>query len=166
MRSKFNGELPGILFLILALCASVFIGKEMLFAIVAIIVLLAQIVIYTFLLNKRGKLFWLYAVALVAEIMFLATKEFWIFAFAILLLIVAGVWNVFSARAVRKSEKVFLVVRRMLYSIVALVASVVWIVNLYVQPITRSVTLPAEWTAEINNDQLDSPATMLENIKK
>lgn len=95
MRSKFNGELSGIVFLILAIGASVFIGKEMLFAVLAIIVLLAQLGIYTFLLKRRGKLFWVYAVALVTEIVFLVTKEFWIFALAILLLIVAGVWNVF-----------------------------------------------------------------------
>lgn len=95
MRSKFNGELPGILFLILALGASVFIGKEMLFAVLAIIVLLAQLGIYTFHLKRRGKLFWVYAVALVTEIVFLVTNAFWIFTLANLLLIVAGVWNVF-----------------------------------------------------------------------
>ncbi|MFD2413688.1 PA domain-containing protein [Paenibacillus rhizoplanae] len=166
MRSKFNGELPGILFLILALGASVFIGKEMLFAVLAIIVLLAQLGIYTFHLQRRGKLFWVYAVALVTEILFLATNEFWIFSLTILLLIVAGVWNVFYAGDVRKSGKVFLVVRRVLFGIVALVASVFWLVNIYAKPITRSVTLPAELTVEINNDQLDSPTTMLENIKK
>lgn len=166
MRSQLKGELSGILFLILAICASVFIGKEMLFAVLAIIFLLAQLGIYTLLLKNRGKVFWVFAVALVTEILFLVTKEFWIYALAILLLIAAGVWNVFFAGDVRKSGKVFLVVRRVLYGIVALVASVVWIVNLYAQPITRSVTLPAELNVEINNDQLDSPALMLENIKK
>ncbi|MFC6650268.1 hypothetical protein [Paenibacillus rhizoplanae] len=166
MRSKFNGELPGILFLILALGASVFIGKEMLFAVLAIIVLLAQLGIYTFHLQRRGKLFWVYAVALVTEILFLATNEFWIFSLTILLLIVAGVWNVFYAGDVRKSGKVFLVVRRVLFGIVALVASVFWLVNIYAKPITRSVTLPAELTVEINNDQLDSPTTMLEILRK
>lgn len=95
MRSQLNRELSGIVFLILALGTSVLIGKEMSFAVLAIIVLLAQLGIYTFHFKKRGKLFWLYAVALVTEILFLATKEFWIFAFAILLLIVAGIWNVF-----------------------------------------------------------------------
>lgn len=70
------------------------------------------------------------------------------------------------AGEVRKSGKVLLVVRRVLYGIVALVSSVIWIVNLYAQPITRSVTLPAELNVETNNDQLDSPALMLENIKK
>lgn len=165
-RRKLNGELSGILFLILALGASVFIGKEMLFAVLAIIVLLAQLGIHTFLLNIRGKLFWLYAVALVTGILFLVIKEFWIFALAILLLIVAAVWNVFFSGDMRKSGKVFLVVRRVLYGIVALVASVVWIVNLYAQPIMGSVTLPADLTAELNNDQLDAPATMLDNIEK
>lgn len=142
MRSQLNRELSGIVFLILALGASVLIGKEMSFAVLAIIVLLAQLGIYSFHLQRRGKLFWVYAVALVTEILFLATKEFWIFALAILLLIVAGVWNVFFAGDVRKSGMVFLVVRRVLFGIVALVASVVWIVNIYVQPITGSVTLP------------------------
>ncbi|MEK4006013.1 hypothetical protein [Paenibacillus sp. FSL H3-0333] len=166
MRSQLKGELSGILFLILALGASVFIGKEMLFAVLAIIVLLAQLGIYTFLLKRRGKLFWVYTISLVTQILFLATKEFWIFALAILLLIAAGVWNVFWAGEVRKSGKVFLVIRRVLYGIVALVASVVWIVNIYAQPITGSVTLPAELTAEINNGQLDSSTTMLDNIEK
>ncbi|MEK5031629.1 hypothetical protein MKY96_09300 [Paenibacillus sp. FSL R7-0302] len=166
MRSQLKGELSGILFLILAIGASVFIGKEMLFAVVAIIFLLAQLGIYTLLLKNRGKVFWVFAVALVTEILFLVTKEFWIYALAILLLIAAGVWNVFFAGEVRKSGKVLLVVRRVLYGIVALVSSVIWIVNLYAQPITRSVTLPAELNVETNNDQLDSPALMLENIKK
>lgn len=165
MRSKFNGELSGILFLILAFGASVFIGKEMLFAVLAIMVLLAQLGIYTFHLKERGKLFWVYAVALVTEILFLVTNEFWLFILATLLLIVAGAWNVFWAGEVRKSGKVLLVVRRVLYGIVALVSSVVWIVNIYAQPITRSVTLPADLTAEVNNDQLDSPTTMLKNIE-
>ncbi|WFR60965.1 hypothetical protein P9222_20860 [Paenibacillus amylolyticus] len=156
----------GILFLILALGASVFIGKEMLFVVLAIIVLLAQLGIYKFNLKIRGTLFWVYAVALVTGICFLVTKEFWLFALAILLLIVAGVWNVFFAGDEHKSGKVFRVVRRVFIGIVALVASVVWVVNLYVQPITGSVTLPAELTAEINNDQLDSTTTMLENIQK
>lgn len=166
MRNKLNGELSGIVFLILALGASVLIGKEMLFAVLAIIVLLAQLGIHTFLLKKRTKLFWVYAAALATEILLLVTNEFWIFALGILLLLVAGVWNVFFAGEVRKSGKVFLVVRRVLYGIVTLVASVVWIINLYVQPITGPVTLPAELTAEINHDQLDSPTTMLENIEK
>lgn len=95
MRSQLKGELSGILFLILAIGASVFIGKEMLFAVVAIIFLLAQLGIYTLLLKNRGKVFWVFAVALVTEILFLVTKEFWIYALAILLLIAAGVWNVF-----------------------------------------------------------------------
>ncbi|MEK3905301.1 M28 family metallopeptidase [Paenibacillus sp. FSL R7-0179] len=166
MRNKLYGELSGILFLILALGASVFFGKEMLFAVLAIIVLLAQLGIHTFLLKKRTKLFWVYAAALAAEILLLVTNEFWIFALGILMLLVAGVWNVFFAGEVRKSGKVFLVVRRVFYGIVALITSVIWIVNLYVQPITGSVTLPAELTAEINRDQLDPPTTMLENIRK
>lgn len=95
MRSKCNGELSGIVFLLLALGASVFIGKEMLFAVLAIIVLLAQLGIYTFQRNKRGNRFWVYAVALLTEILFLVTNEPWMFILAILLLIVAGVWNVF-----------------------------------------------------------------------
>lgn len=124
MRSKCNGELSGIVFLLLALGASVFIGKEMLFAVLAIIVLLAQLGIYTFQRNKRGNRFWVYAVALVTEIIFLVTNEPWMFILAILLLIVAGVWNVFFAGEVRKSGTVLLVVRRVLYGIVAVIASV------------------------------------------
>ncbi|WP_341347872.1 PA domain-containing protein [Paenibacillus sp. FSL H3-0469] len=165
MRSKCNGELSGIVFLLLALGASVFIGKEMLFAVLAIIVLLAQLGIYTFQRNKRGNRFWVYAVALLTEILFLVTNEPWMFILAILLLIVAGVWNVFFAGEVRKSGKVLLVVRRVLYGIVAVIASVFWIVNIYAQPITRSVTLPADLNVEVNNDKLDSPTTMLKNIE-
>lgn len=57
MRSQLNRELSGILFLILALGTSVLIGKEMSFAVLAIIVLLAQLGIYTFHSKKEVNCF-------------------------------------------------------------------------------------------------------------
>ncbi|MDO7908761.1 hypothetical protein Q5741_20465 [Paenibacillus sp. JX-17] len=165
MVEKLNRELSGTLFLILALCSSVFIGQETVICAAAIVFLFVEIGIFTIFLKKRGKLLWVYAGAMVSEILFYTTGEFWILVLAILLLFAAGVWNEFFTEGLRRSKKAFLRIRRVVFSLIALIVTALWIVNIYAHPITRSVNLPTERTAEIDKDQLDSSANMLKNIE-
>lgn len=86
-------RLSVVLLLILALCATVFIGEETVISIVTIIFLLAELGISFLLLKKREKLHVVFISAMVAEGLFLITRNFWLLALSILLLIIAGIWR-------------------------------------------------------------------------
>ncbi|MFC3747610.1 hypothetical protein [Paenibacillus sp. GCM10012306] len=154
-----------VLLLILAFCATVFIGKETVISITTIIILLVELGISYLLLKKREKLHVLVISAIVTEGLFLLTKEFWLLALSILLLIVAGVWRGLLGQSVRRRVTAFLVVRKLLFSVVVLIVTAFWIIGIYAKPITKPVALAANVTATIDEHKLDSAAVMLQDIE-
>ncbi|WP_058302981.1 zinc-binding metallopeptidase family protein [Gorillibacterium timonense] len=165
MVEKLNRELSSIMLFLLAFCASVFIGQETVISFAAILFLAIEWGISYFLLKKRTPLHGVYMSVIAAEVFFLVTQEFWLLALSILLLIVAGVWKEFFSGAVRRRARVYSVVRSVILSLAVLLVSVFWMMDLYAQPITKSVKLPATLTAEIDQTKLDSTATMLNHIE-
>jgi hypothetical protein len=165
MLKKIIDKLPGTLLLILAFCAAVFIGKEKLISILAIIVLLIELGYSSLLLKKIHKLQWLYFSAIVVEILFLVTEEFWFLVLSILLLLVASIWKVFFSEALSKASKTFLVIRKGIFSIIALLVAVFLAIDIYAKPITKPVKLPAYVKAEVDNNLLDSSTNILKNIQ-
>lgn len=104
MLENLYRRLSAGLLLILALCATVFIGKETVISIVTITLLLAELGISFLLLKKREKLHVVLISAMVAEGLYLLTREFWLLALSILLLIVAGIWRgLFGQRCAEES---------------------------------------------------------------
>ncbi|OMD40319.1 hypothetical protein [Paenibacillus odorifer] len=158
-------RLSAVLLLILALCATVFIGKETVISIVTIIFLLAELGISFLLLKKREKLHVVFISAMVAEGLFLITRNFWLLALSILLLIIAGIWRGLLGQKVSRRVTPFLVVRKVLFSIAALIVTALWGIGVYAKPITTPVALAADTTVTIDERKLDSAAVMLKDIE-
>ncbi|WP_020432871.1 hypothetical protein, partial [Paenibacillus riograndensis] len=127
--------------------------------------LLAELGISYFLLKKRTALHWIYMGAVTVEVLFVMTGSFWALAVSIVLLLVSGIWNEFFQGMGRKRAMFILVVRKALFSLAALTVSVLWVINLYAQPIVKSIELPADRKSEIDPAKLDPPAVMLKNIE-
>ncbi|WP_157764250.1 hypothetical protein [Paenibacillus riograndensis] len=99
------------------------------------------------------------------KFLFVMTGSFWALAVSIVLLLVSGIWNEFFQGMGRKRARFVLVVRKALFSLAALTVSVLWVINLYAQPIVKSIELPADRKSEIDPAKLDPPAVMLKNIE-
>ncbi|OBZ12071.1 hypothetical protein A8L34_17355 [Bacillus sp. FJAT-27264] len=158
-------RLSAVLLLILAFCATVFIGQEIIISMATIIILLVELGISYLVLKKREKLQVLLISAIVTEGLFLLTKEFWLLAVSILLLIVAGVWRGLFGQSVRRKVTAFMVVRKVLFSVAVLIVSALWALGIYAKPITKPVALAADVTATIDEQRLDSAAMMLKDIE-
>lgn len=165
MLENLYRRLSAVLLLILALCATVFIGKETVISIVTIILLLAELGISLLLLKKREKLHVVLISAMVAEGLFLLTREFWLLALSILLLIVAGIWRGLFGQKVSRRVTPFIVVRKVLFSIAALIVTALWGIGIYAKPITTPVALGADAAVTIDERKLDSAAVMLKDIE-
>ncbi|MFE4710310.1 hypothetical protein ACFRAM_05495 [Paenibacillus sp. NPDC056722] len=165
MLKNLYRRLTAILLLILAFCATVFIGQETVISIATIIILLVELGISYLVLKKREKLQVVLISAIVTEGLFMLTKELWLLAVSILLLIVAGVWRGLFGQAVRRKVTAFMVVRKVLFSVVVLIVSALWALGIYAKPITKPVALEADVIATIDEHRLDSSAAMLEDIE-
>ncbi|MFF2018482.1 hypothetical protein [Paenibacillus sp. NPDC058177] len=165
MLKNLYRRLTAILLLILAFCATVFIGQETVISIATIIILLIELGTSYLLLKKREKLQMVLLSAIVTEGLFLLTEEFWLLALSILLLIVAGVWRGLFGQAVRRKVTAFMMGRKVLFSIAVLFVSALWILGIYAKPITKPVALEVDVTATIDEHRLDSSAAMLKNIE-
>ncbi len=165
MLENLYRRLSAVLLLILALCTTVFIGKETVISIVTIILLLAELGISFLLLKKREKLHVVLISAMVAEGLFLLTLEFWLLALSILLLIVAGIWRGLFGQKVSRRVTPFTVVRKVLFSIAALIVIALWGIGIYAKPITTPVALAADAAVTIDERKLDSAAVMLKDIE-
>lgn len=158
-------RLSAVLLLILALCATVFIGKETVISIVTIIFLLAELGISFLLLKKREKVHVVFISVMVAEGLFLLTREFWLLALSILLLIVAGICRGLFGQSGSRRVTPFLAVRKVLFSITALIVTALWGIGIYAKPITTPVALSADAAMTIDERKLDSAAMMLKDIE-
>ncbi|MFF2910229.1 hypothetical protein [Paenibacillus sp. NPDC057934] len=165
MLKNLYRRLSAILLLILAFCATVFIGQETVISVATIIILLIKLGISYLLLKKREKLQVVLISAIVTEGLFLLTNGFWLLAISILLLIVAGVWRGLFGQSVRRKVTAFMMVRKVLFSVAALIVSALWALGIYAKPITKPVSLPADVTATIDEHRLDSAAVMLQDIE-
>ncbi|AIQ24109.1 hypothetical protein NSQ90_15205 [Paenibacillus sp. FSL H7-0737] len=165
MLENLYRRLSAGLLLILALCATVFIGKETVISIVTITLLLAELGISFLLLKKREKLHVVLISAMVAEGLYLLTREFWLLALSILLLIVAGIWRGLFGQKVRSRVTPLIVVRKVLISIAALIVTALWGIGIYAKPITTPVALPTDAAVTIDERKLDSAAVMLKDIE-
>lgn len=153
------------LLLILALCATVFIGKGTGISIMTIILLLAEVGISFLLLKKRENLQLVFISAIVTEGLFLLTREYWLLALSILLLIVAGTWRGLFGQTVSRGVTPFLVVSKVLFSIAVLIVTAFWGISIYAKPITTPVALATDSAVTIDERKLDSAAVMLKDIE-
>lgn len=166
MLKEFYRCLSAGLLLILAFCAAFFIGKETVISVVTIIILVITVGISYLHLKRSHPLHWIMISAIAAEGLFLWTQEFWLLALSILLLIVAGVWSGLFVKSIdRRRATVFLVIRKVLFSFAALIVSVLWVVNIFVQPSSKPIILPDNLTVSLDESKLDSAADMLKDIE-
>lgn len=165
MLQNLYRRLSAILFLILALCATVFIGKEKVIAIVTLVIILGELCIRNVLLKRRQKLDAVFLGIVVSEVLFVLTKVPWLYGVSIVLLIAAGIGRGLFGQPVRRKVTALLVIRKVLFSIAVLIVSGLGVIGLSAKPITKPVELAANVTAALDVEGLDSAAVMLNHME-
>jgi hypothetical protein len=163
MLKKINLGLSCILFLLLAFCGGIFIGKSKEISIISLIIILLELAFSYLVLKERYKIQWIWLITVLLEILFLITEQFLLFAAANLLLIATALFKVFSVKTVHR--KIIITAGRILFCIFAISAVAFLGVDSYTAPVSKDVQLAANIEVPVDNDKLDSAATMLKNIE-
>ncbi|BCN31652.1 zinc-binding metallopeptidase family protein [Anaeromicropila herbilytica] len=154
----------GIIFLLLAFCKSLLIGKETSISIVVILMMIIVIGMIRFIDKEFHKLHLIYGGILIAEFAFLMKQNMLFLIVGTILLVIASLWNVWSLRIKERRRGVILVTGKVLYVLSVLVVSVCVMLNLYVKPITDSVQIAEDVNVMIDDNKLDSEESMLQDI--